>query len=141
MESKKHLALRITAEPAQLCELNIKRELIQKFCSIVTHGVYIIDILNVITDDTGKILNNGSVEYNVNAECLVLNPQIGDTYSLPITGCSKMGAVYKHKEITIFIPKHMCLGSIPEIGDEVHICIIGKRIDGKILCIGKQVPV
>ena len=139
MESKARIILKIVAEPSQLCQFNIKRELIQKYCNTVTYGVYIIDILSVAADNTGKILNNGSVEYNVNTECRVLSPQIGETYSICITGSSKMGAVYKCDEVTIFIPKHMCSEITPEVGDSVHVNIVGKRIDGRILCIGRQV--
>ena len=104
----------------------------------IRNGVYIKHITDVALEyDSAKIHQDGSVLYIVRCKCNVTNPKINETYRLAITGSNKMGAVFKDGLVTVFVPKHYCTDSVIPDVDSVHdIKIVGRRVDGRILCIG-----
>lgn len=98
---------------------------------------YIVDVMKINETNGGRILNDGSILCKITAYCIVLDPEIGNTYNLKITNINKMGALYKHELVTIFIPTQYYNNHTLEVDSTFDITIIGKRIEDSIVCVGK----
>lgn len=125
-----------------MLQMNMEQNIIDivkdEYVGNITSGVYILSIKTVGCLEMGKVLNDGSVNYAITFNANVINPIEGETYNLEITNANKMGCVHKQHRLTIFIPKHYCINEeIPKETSICKVCIMGKRIEDNIVCIGK----
>ena len=79
--------------------------------------------------------------FKINAFCEIINPILENVYNnVIITNYNKLGSFINLGKISIFIPKEYSINEeISTIGMSINVKLIGKRIDDKITCIGKQV--
>ena len=109
----------------------------ERYNNTIYEGKVITHVDKVTLKDNVKVMPNGTLKFNIEVKCTVINPSIGDVIKVVVTGVNKMGALYKHIQLTIFIPKHLCINEeIPAVGDTVDLKIVGKRVEDKIVCIG-----
>ena len=73
--------------------------------------------------------------YLVNTDCIIVNPIIGNSYSLVITHNNKLGFMHKSDLVTIFVPVQYTTRNLA-IDEEVNIKIVGKRVEERIVCVG-----
>tara|TARA_B100001996_G_C18550461_1_gene550612 strand:+ start:475 stop:900 length:426 start_codon:yes stop_codon:yes gene_type:complete len=138
MQYKQLIVIRITVSPSQLDE-NIKETVFnlikEKYQQTLFKTFYISEILETSFSSHGKINNDGSVTYLVNTDCIIVNPTIGNSYSLVITHNNKLGFMHKSDLVTIFVPKQYTNRNLA-INEEVTINIVGKRVEERIVCVG-----
>lgn len=138
MEKSEVICFEIEIFPNELQNFHLKKFLRNKFNKNLYKGIYIIHVNKIESYEFGKINHNGFICLSTNANCLVLNPQIGDAFNVVISSSNKMGAFYSNDNISVFIPKQFC-EIIPNQGDVVCIEIMGKRIDKSISCVAKMI--
>ena len=138
MNEIKTVTVDLIIKPDSLGHLDLLEMARRDLLGNVLRGVYIKDVNSVAAVGNGSIDEDGNVVMRVNCTTTVANPVVNETYNVRITGANKMGAVYRDEGVTIFIPKHYCTdGIIPDVCTCVDVLIIGRRVDGNIMCIGK----
>ena len=101
--------------------------------------MYIQKVLTARLYGKCKIMGNGSILLPIIASCKVLDPVLDSEITLEVTSSNTLGATCKFDLVSVFVPKHLCSNQVPDVGDHIRVKIIGKRIVGKILCIGQLV--
>jgi len=110
----------------------------EKYKDRIYDGKHIIAINEVSVISIPKIMTNGRVRFKIKSKCTVIDLEVGDVVSMEVSSTNKMGATYKNNCITIFIPKHKCINEIiPQEGEQVNVEILGKRVDERIVYVGK----
>ena len=117
---------------------NITQQCYGKLENTIYNDFYIDKIIELNLSTKNKINIDGSVVVRINCTCNIINPEVSSSFFIKIHSISKMGYTHKHNKVCIFIPIHLCSDSY-EIGDEIFVEIIGKRIEDTITCIGKPV--
>ena len=102
-------------------------------------GIYVQKVLTARLHGKCKIMGDGSILLPIIASCKVLDPALDSEITLEVTSSNALGATCKFALVSVFVPKHLCGNQIPDIGEHIRVKIIGKRIVGKILCIGQLV--
>ena len=131
----------ISISPSEINNINLKKYLLNKYNDNIFNGIYISNILKIHKVQYGKITANGHINIHITTLCDVINPLLNSIYyNVIITNSNKLGSFINLGKISIFIPKEYSINEeILGIGSSMNIKIIGKRIDDKITCIGKQV--
>tara|TARA_B100001996_G_scaffold268957_1_gene210285 strand:- start:605 stop:1051 length:447 start_codon:yes stop_codon:yes gene_type:complete len=129
----------ININPSDLNNLNICKLLKSRFEGKVIDELYIIKIISSeLLSFCSQIQYDGFIQCKVSCTATVINPIVGQIYTLTVNNTNKMGAVCKVDTVTVFIPKHYCIHEIlPDINERIDVQIVGKRIEGNITCIGK----
>jgi DNA-directed RNA polymerase subunit E'/Rpb7 len=129
----------VFVSPSDINTINLKQYLQSKYNNLIYNGKFIMNVTNVNKVQYGKVTSNGNINVIINTLCDVLDPIINNTYNLVITNYNKLGSFINIGKISIFIPKEYSINEeIPSIGVSINVKIIGKRIEDKITCIGRQ---
>tara|TARA_B110000977_G_scaffold201646_1_gene297469 strand:+ start:12113 stop:12532 length:420 start_codon:yes stop_codon:yes gene_type:complete len=136
MEKSAVLHINISCKPDEL-KIPCIGLLRHKYNETIFKDIYILNIEKIITKTTGKILNNGYIQYKITSQCRVLDLEMNTTYNLRITHMNKMGALHKNEKITVFIPIQYYNNTVPEVDSSFDVKIIGKRIEDSIVCVAK----
>ena len=129
----------VFVSPSDINTINLKQYLQSKYNNLINNGKFIMNVTNVNKVQYGKVTSNGNINVIINTLCDVLDPIINNTYNLVITNYNKLGSFINIGKISIFIPKEYSINEeIPSIGVSINVKIIGKRIEDKITCIGRQ---
>jgi len=141
MYSSNDVIFNISISPSEINTINLKKYLQNKFTDNIHNGIYISNVSKVNTINYGKITANGFIDVKINTICEIVNPVVESIYNnVIITNYNKLGSFVSFGKISIFIPKEYSINEeIPTLGMSINLKIIGKRIDDKITCIGKQV--
>jgi len=141
MNSLNDIIFDISISPSEISSINLKKYLLNKYNGNIHNGIYISHISKVNTVECGKITADGYINIKINTLCEIVNPVIESIYNnVIITNYNKLGSFINLGKISIFIPKEYSINEeIPTIGMSINVKVIGKRIDDKITCIGKQV--
>ena len=132
--------MKVKIPPIKLNGLNIREEVAETYEDTVYNGTVITSVGDVQILRHGNISPDGSITYDVNVQCTVVDPVIGDRYTIKFTNSNKMGAIYRSTMLSIFVPKHYCIeDNIPDIGCIAEVQILAKRIEGVVTCIAKIV--
>ena len=141
MNSSNDIIFDISISPSEINTINVKKYLLNKYTGNIHNGIYISNISKVKKVECGKITAVGYINIKINAFCEIINPILENVYNnVIITNYNKLGSFINLGKISIFIPKEYSINEeISTIGMSINVKLIGKRIDDKITCIGKQV--
>ena len=143
MKKEMILPFEIILKPNELVSnVNINKLLLcslsERYLQKIYNGKIICQFHKAILEGIPRVITNGNIKFYCNVECCAIDLNIDDKLVLEISSTNKMGAFYKSDQLTIFIPKHLCIDNeIPCENSSVDVMIVGKRITDKIVCVAK----